>query len=371
MHHTQGNAKMTVLAVLAMGCAPAALKAAVMLGWGGNTCRQLDAPTGSTWAKVVAGECYTLVLDSAGNLGVLGEGWPADAIRADIPENETFVGLHGKRNHALAQRSDGTLVGLGSDVFGQASPPPEPFVSFAAGSNHSLAIRPDGTIAAWGYGDFGQTAIPDGNDFIAVDGGEYHSLALRSDHRAFSWGWYGGEVADVSAIAAGWGHCLVLKMDGSLYAWGANVFGELDFPPGNDFVAIWAGGFTSAAMHKDGTIEVWGDIADGQNLVPEFLDRATISLGFHHGTALAPTGDCSGNPVFSAQCVDGRGKIVAKAKRATPGASLICWLDAPTGPWLELPIDVRGRGKTVFRGVAEGGHIVTVCDAAIPVTCVP
>ncbi len=350
---------------------PLDLTAAVMVGWGGNTCQQLEAPIGSSYASVVAGDCYTLVLDGTGTLSVLGTDWIADGIRADIPEGERFVAVRGKRAHALAQRADGTLVGLGANDSGQASPPAEPFVAFAAGSNHSLGIRPDGTLAAWGFGDYGQTVIPDGNDFVAVDGGEYHSLALKSDHTAFSWGWYGGEVADVGAIAAGWGHCLVLKLDGSLYAWGTDGFGELDVPTGNDFVAIWAGGFTSAAMRADGTIEVWGNIAEGEDGVPEFINPASVSFGFFHGVALAPTGDCQGSPVASARCLDGRGKVVAKVKDAEPGATLTCWLDAPDGPWQAMSISERGRGKAVFRGLASGEHVVSVCDQSIRVTCAP
>ncbi|KAB2948889.1 MAG: hypothetical protein F9K17_04845 [Phycisphaerae bacterium] len=360
-----------VAGLLSLLMVPLHLSAAVMVGWGNNSCLQLDPPLGANYVGVVAGDCYTLVLDGTGTLSVLGTDWIADGIRADIPEGERFIAIRGKRGHALAQRADGTLVGLGANDFGQASPPVEPFVSFVAGSNHSLAIRPDGTLAAWGFGDYGQTEIPEGNDFVAIDAGEYHNLALRSDHTAFSWGWYGGEVAEVSAIAAGWGHCLVLRLDGSLYAWGTNGFGELNVPEGNDFVAIWAGGFTSAAMRADGTFEVWGNTAEGEEGVPEFINPASVSFGFFHGVALAPTGDCQGSPVASATCIEGRGKVVAKIKDAEPGATLTCWLDAPDGPWQAMSISERGRGKAVFRGLSDGEHFVTVCDQSIRVACAP
>ena len=267
------------------------LLAAEMVGWGDNSWGQLSSPPGSSYQRAMAGETYTLTLDAIGTLGVLGTLPIADAIRNDIPAGEHFIEFSGKRGHALAQRGDGTLVGLGNDIFGQASPPSGVFTAFAAGSNHSLGIRPNGSLEAWGYGDYGQTAVPAGNNYVAVDGGEYHSIALRSDHTAVAWGWYNGasyEVSNVAAIAAGWGHSLVLKTDGSLFAWGTNGQGEIDAPAGNDFVAIWAGGFVSAAMHANGTYEVWGDTTNGQNLIPSGIDPSTISISFTHGVALVP-----------------------------------------------------------------------------------
>ncbi|MDX2201025.1 MAG: PEP-CTERM sorting domain-containing protein [Phycisphaerae bacterium] len=267
------------------------LLAAEMLGWGDNSWGQLSSPSGSSYQRAVAGETYTLTLDASGTLGVLGNHPIGDAIRDDIPDGEHFVAVSGKRGHALAQRIDGTLVGLGNDTFGQASPPLGAFTAFAAGSNHSLGIRPNGSLEAWGYGDFGQTAVPAGNNYVAVDGGEYHSIALRSDQTAVAWGWYNGaayEVSNVAAIAAGWGHSLVLKTDGSLFAWGTNGQGEIDAPIGNDFVAVWAGGFVSAAMRSNGTYEVWGDTANGQDLIPGGIDPSTISISFTHGVALVP-----------------------------------------------------------------------------------
>jgi hypothetical protein len=53
-------------------------------------------------------------------------------------------------------------------------------MAIAAGRDHSLAIRSDGTLVGWGYNNSGQTDVPTGM-FTAVAAGAGHSLAIRSD----------------------------------------------------------------------------------------------------------------------------------------------------------------------------------------------
>lgn len=84
---------------------------------------------------------------------------------------------------------------------------------------------------------------------IIVDAvaGQYHSVALTTDGRIFTWGWgvYGqlghGNTDErttptlvksllgivVCHISAGYAHTLVLSIDGIVYAFGCNVFGQL------------------------------------------------------------------------------------------------------------------------------------------------
>jgi hypothetical protein len=53
----------------------------------------------------------------------------------------------------------------------------------------------------------------------------------------------------VIAIAGGAPHALALKNDGTVVAWGNNVFGEATPPPGlNGVVAIAAGGSHNLAL---------------------------------------------------------------------------------------------------------------------------
>lgn len=50
----------------------------------------------------------------------------------------------------------------------------------ATASDHSLALRSDGTLIGWGSNSLGQINVPDGT-FMAIAAGDTHSLALRAD----------------------------------------------------------------------------------------------------------------------------------------------------------------------------------------------
>jgi hypothetical protein len=59
---------------------------------------------------------------------------------------------------------------------------------------------------------------------------------------------------NVVAIAAGYGHCLALKSDGTVVAWGYSSDGETALPGDlKNVVGIAAGGYHSLALVWDGT----------------------------------------------------------------------------------------------------------------------
>ena len=49
-----------------------------------------------------------------------------------------------------------------------------------------------GSIVGWGSNNDGEATPPDGNDFVAIAAGEGHSLALKSDGSIVGWGARGG-----------------------------------------------------------------------------------------------------------------------------------------------------------------------------------
>ena len=49
----------------------------------------------------------------------------------------------------------------------------------AAGGYHSLALKSDGSIVGWGSNDYGEASPPEGNDFVAIAASWDYSLAIR------------------------------------------------------------------------------------------------------------------------------------------------------------------------------------------------
>ena len=88
-----------------------------------------------------------------------------------------------------------------------------PIVAVAAGYYHSLALKNDGTVWAWGANGSGQLG----------DGTTTDRLTPVQVVGPGGSGWF----TDVQAVAAGLHHSLALKTDGTVWAWGANWYGQL------------------------------------------------------------------------------------------------------------------------------------------------
>jgi alpha-tubulin suppressor-like RCC1 family protein len=143
--------------------------------------------------------------------------------------------------------------------------------TIAAGLYHSLALKDDGSLWTFGsnvYGQLGRTtdlgaqeANPTPTQVMtgarSVAAGNGHSLVLKANGSLWTFGSnYFGELGrtidggssvtdptptqvmtGVSAIAAGALHSLVLRSDGSLWTFGSNFFGQLGRTTGDPFGA--------------------------------------------------------------------------------------------------------------------------------------
>lgn len=165
--------------------------------------------------------------------------------------------------HSLFLKSDGSLWGMG-DLNGTNVPMQivsSNVTAIAVGGAHSLFVKSDGSLWAMGSDTYGQ--LGDGrtlpldkpnpeeivaSNVTAVAAGRYYSLFLKNDGSLWAMGQnlsgqlgdgtYGGVqgyasrpeeivATSVVAIAAGEYHSLFLKSDGSLWAMGDRSFGEL------------------------------------------------------------------------------------------------------------------------------------------------
>ncbi len=139
-------------------------------------------------------------------------------------------------------------------------------------------------VTAWGNSFLAPTNVPPGlSGVVRLAAGSYHCLALKDNGTVVAWGAdqlsSGGldcgqcnvpaNLTNVVSIAAGSMHSLALKADGTVVAWGAGVttsysapeLGQSAVPPGlRDVVDIAAGTFSSFAVTKDGRIVAWGAV---------------------------------------------------------------------------------------------------------------
>ncbi len=135
--------------------------------------------------------------------------------------------------------------------------------------------------------------------------GNAHNLLLKDDGTVWAWGanengqlgdgtvqWRSARVqvkglAGAVAVAAGSAHSLAIKSDGSVWAWGDNSFKQLGAEDGADRVAaaqipgisnaaaVSGGGDFSAVLKSDGTVWTWGSNSHGQLGDGTTIDRAS------------------------------------------------------------------------------------------------
>lgn len=286
--------------------------------------------------------------------------------------------------------ASGTVVGWGSNGYGQAAPPIglSGVVDIAAGGYHSLAVRSDGTVVAWGADSYGQASVPAGlGDVTQVAAGSFHSLALKADGTVVAWGYsaYGqasvpADLSGVTAIAAGTDHNLALKADGTVVAWGSNTAGQSTVPAGlHDVVAVSAGMLHSLALKADGTVVAWGHPTYGGGPVPAGLDHVVaIGTGWYHNLAVRSDGTVVawGYNLFGSTAVPaGLDHVVAVT--GGEGHSLALRSDGTVVAWgwndyqqATVPAGLTGV-RAISGGVIHSLALVGPLDSTPPVLSLP
>jgi alpha-tubulin suppressor-like RCC1 family protein len=214
--------------------------------------------------------------------------------------------------HVLATKTDNTLWAWGSNSEGQLgqnttsaaySPIQIPGTTWdipAAGSNHSLATKTDGTLWSWGRNVEGElglssagvntgksspTQIP-GNTWSTVTGASRRSFAIRTDGTLWAWGFnISGQLgqgnrsdyysprqipgATWRSVSAGYNNTIAVSTSNELYAWGLNSQGQLgqnnktysNYPvqiPGTTWSSASISTRHVLATKTDGTLWTWG-----------------------------------------------------------------------------------------------------------------
>jgi alpha-tubulin suppressor-like RCC1 family protein len=185
-------------------------------------------------------------------------------------------------NHRVALKSDGTVYAWGSNSYGQlgnnsTSSSLHPvqvlgvggsgylinITAISAGGEHSMALKNDGTVYSWGRNNYNQL----GDNTTTTRTSPVQVLGVGGS----------GYLTNITAVSAGSQHSMALKNDGTVYAWGRNNSGQL----GNntttnrgtatqvfgvsgdgfltDILKISIGDSYSMVLKNDGTVYAWGN----------------------------------------------------------------------------------------------------------------
>lgn len=305
-------------------------------GWGFSLvplARELSNPSGVTFTHVAVGSGnnsnYGIALDTSGRAW----GWGANA--------------------AGALGSPGALAAT-PPALAATMPPGVTFTAVSAGSDHVVALDHSGRAWAWGSGKLGElgngttadspmpvaVTMPPAVRFTAIASGFGDDYALDQNGGLWGWGWNSlgalgkGSVQRSGApvltplpvplaapagirftqIAADGGHASALDMEGRVWAWGDDRYGEVGngvaggsaicahyssgpcyevptqvvMPAGVTFVAIGNGADSSYALDASGHAWAWGSNQYGQ------LGIGTIA-GPHACSSSVPT-PCADTP---------------------------------------------------------------------------
>jgi alpha-tubulin suppressor-like RCC1 family protein len=185
----------------------------------------------------------------------------------------------------VAVKKDGTVVGWG-DPTSPASGAGIPFAlqpgltdirSVTAQSEGTAifktdfwaAIKVDGSLARWDR-EGNPLPMPPIRDAVTLGIGVSEGAALTFNGTVVTWPWDNPGVfksvpgaVGITAIAAGDGHTLALRRDGTVMAWTCsgclNDAGAATVPPGlSNVIAVAADGDSSFALKSDGSIVAWG-----------------------------------------------------------------------------------------------------------------
>lgn len=238
---------------------------------------------GVDWKQVSCGYYFTATVKTDGSLWMCGynlEGELGDNTLSHrsspvqtIARGNNWLSVDCGSFHTGSIKTDGTLWLWGYNFYGQLgnntsnnSSSPVQTVAYSTnwkqiscGGYNTAAIKTDGTLWLWGYNKYGQ---------IGDNTSSHRSSPVQTITRGTNW----------KQVSCGGDHCVAIKTDGSLWAWGNNQYGQLGdntvitgrsspvqtIAGGTNWKQVSCNNWTSAGIKTDGTLWIWGNNTDGQ-----------------------------------------------------------------------------------------------------------
>ena len=273
---------------------------------GDNTVNDKSSPVqtialGTNWKQVSGGYYHTAAIKTDGTLwawgyntyGQLGDN---TVVNKSSPVQTIALGTNWKQvscgiTYTAAIKTDGTLWSWGRNNSGQLCDntvvdKSSPVQTIALGTNwkqvacgyqHASAIKTDGTLWTWGYNTYGQL----GDSTVVHKSSPVQTIALGTNWKQVACGFY---------------HTAGIKTDGTLWTWGRDNYGELGdntvvsksspvqtIALGTNWKQVDCGFYHTAGIKTDGTLWAWGYNVNGQlgdsTVVRKSSPVQTIALG--------------------------------------------------------------------------------------------
>jgi alpha-tubulin suppressor-like RCC1 family protein len=263
--------------------------------WGSDQFGQLGNGIGSSWTPVqvnglsgvtaIAATGYSsfaLKNDNtlwawgynlAGELGI-GNNSPSN-LPVQVSGLSNITAVTGTFANVYAIKNDGTVWAWGSNTYHQlgnnidfSSNIPRQVIGISGvktitgGFQHSLALKNDGTVWAWGNNSAGQL----GNGAI-----DSNSIYVHTPTKVL-------ELSGVREITGGGTHSLAIKNDGTVWAWGYNLYGQLGNGTNTEF-------YTTPVI-VTGTWQAMTSVAEQRSLPVGFVLSQNYPNPFNPSTTL-------------------------------------------------------------------------------------
>ena len=188
---------------------------------------------GNNWKQSANGKNFTSAIKTDGTLWLWGgNGYGQLGDNTNVDKSSPVQTIAGGTNWKLvsacnyttcAIKNDGTLWGWGTNGSGQlgtgvsANNIRSPVQTVAGGTTwkqvavgffHTCAIKTDGTLWVWGQNDLGQ---------LGSNNTSSYSSPIQTSAGGTNW----------KQVACGYKHTVAIKIDGSLWSWGQDIYGQL------------------------------------------------------------------------------------------------------------------------------------------------
>ena len=363
--------------------------------WGSNEAGACDVPAGLTDVVAVSASYdRTMALTSNGRVVAWGNNHLGQSNVPDSADNPELITGGDEFSMAASGTAPYKVFAWGNNQYGQHHLPQpnagQRYTQLAAGWSHVVGLLNDGTMRCAGGSWNGHCGnMPAVGNIRQVAASNFYTLAVDHNNTIHAWeqqvllpatfwnGWHArvvgagndtqamvtldgtflckggwnpfsaspceddilGNFGDITQIAVGLTHLLVLRSDGTMYAWATLTDDPNLNTPSNTgpITQIAAGSSHSVALSSAGRVYCWGRNSEGQCNIPADIGKVKrIAAGTDHTIAIRDFGTpFTDGDAATDDCPYGRGDLNADgfvdAEDLSTLMSLWGYIDAEIG----------------------------------------